>query len=296
MVGARVVPAFASENTPKAAASFRYCLNTSTIMGQKLPLLEQVEVVAKAGYNAIEPWIRDIENYAKEGKSLSDLKKHIADLGLTVENGIGFAAWVVDNEEQRRRGLEQAKRDMELVSKIGGKRVAAPPIGATDQANMNLLVAAERYRALAEIGQQFGIVPQIEIWGHSKCLCKLGEAALVATESGFPQGCILPDVYHMYKGNSQFSGLRLMSATAIQIIHLNDYPADPPRATVTDAHRVYPGDGVAPLTSILKDLAAVNPQCILSLEVFNRDYWKRDPLVAVKTGLEKMKAAVAKIA
>ncbi|HEX2973953.1 MAG TPA: sugar phosphate isomerase/epimerase family protein [Tepidisphaeraceae bacterium] len=295
-VGATVASSFAAESTPKSTASFKYCLNTSTIMGQKLSLVQQIEVVAKAGYDAIEPWIRDIETYAKEGNSLPDLKKRIADLGLTVENAIGFAAWVVDNDSQRQKGLEQSKRDMDLVSQIGGKRVAAPPIGATDQPNLNLLAAAERYRALAEIGQQFGILPQIEIWGHSKCLSKLGEAALVATESGFPQGCILADVYHMYKGNSRYSGLRLLSSTALQTIHLNDYPADPPRATITDGHRVYPGDGVAPLSSILKDLRAVNPHCILSLELFNRDYWKLDPLVVAKTGLEKMQSAVAQIA
>jgi hypothetical protein len=30
----------------------------------------------------------------------------------------------------------------------------------------------------------------------------------------------------------------------------------------------------------------------LSLEVFNREYWKQDALVVARTGLEKMRAAV----
>ena len=29
---------------------FGYCLNTSTIRGQKLPLVEEIEIAAKAGY------------------------------------------------------------------------------------------------------------------------------------------------------------------------------------------------------------------------------------------------------
>jgi 2-keto-myo-inositol isomerase len=58
--------------------------------------------------------------------------------------------------------------------------------------------------------------------------------------------------------------------------------------------RVYPGDGVAPLPEIIRDVTAVNPLCVLSLELFNREYWKLDALDCAKRGLEKMKAAVAK--
>ena len=34
---------------------------------------------------------------------------------------------------------------------------------------------------------------------------------------------------------------------------------------------------------------------MLSLELFNRDYWKQDPLEVAKTGLAKVKAAVAQV-
>ena len=40
------------------------------------------------------------------------------------------------------------------------------------------------------------------------------------------------------------------------MLHINDYPADPPREKMTDAHRVYPGDGMAPLPAILRYLFA----------------------------------------
>jgi sugar phosphate isomerase/epimerase len=99
-------------------------------------------------------------------------------------------------------------------------------------------------------------------------------------------------VFHLYKGGSGFGGLRLLSSQAIQVIHMNDYPAQPPRETVADRDRVYPGDGVAPLKQILADLRRVNPAAVLSLEVFNPAYWKGDPLDTAKTGLAKMKQAV----
>jgi sugar phosphate isomerase/epimerase len=114
----------------------------------------------------------------------------------------------------------------------------------------------------------------------------------VASECGHPLACMLPDVYHIYKGGSPLTGLRLIHGPAMHVFHINDYPADPPRERIADADRVYPGDGVAPLTEILRTLDAVGFQGFLSLELFNRDYWREDALSVARTGLQKMKQAV----
>ncbi|MEE3369102.1 MAG: sugar phosphate isomerase/epimerase family protein [Planctomycetota bacterium] len=271
---------------------FGYCLNTSTIQGQKVPLTEQVRIAASAGYSGIEIWLRDLDKYLAEGGSLPDLKKQIEDLNLSVESAIGFATWIVDDPSQRQAGLEQARRDMANLRQIGGKRIAAPPAGATKQTDLNLLKAAARYRALLEVGRKEGVVPQVELWGFSQSLHRLGELLYVAAESGAEDACLLPDVYHLYKGGSSFAGLHLISGKKIHVFHVNDYPATPSRETITDAHRVYPGDGVAPLTDILKGLWETGFRGTLSLELFNRDYWKQDPLSVARTGLAKMKQSV----
>ncbi len=275
---------------PKPKEPFRFSFNTSTIRGQQVPLVKEVEIAGRAGYHAIEPWLRELEQYVKEGHDLKDLGKRIRDQGLTVESSIGFAEWIVDDEDKRKKGLEQARRDMDMVLQIGGKRIAAPPVGATNQTDLNLLKAAERYRALLDIGQQIGVTPQVEVWGFSKSLNRLGETVLVAMESNHPRACVLADVYHLHKGGSGFTGLTLLGPQALQIFHMNDYPAEPDRAKITDAHRVYPGDGVAPLVPLLRDLRKLGFQGYLSLELFNRDYWKQDPQEVARIGLEKMKA------
>ncbi len=281
---------------PLAVKEIRYCLNMSTIRGQKLPVPEQVAIAAKAGYSAIEPWMGELHQYVEGGGSIADLKKQIADAGLTVESAIGFAEWIVDDDTRRAAGLEQAKKDMDLIRSIGGTRIAAPPTGATQQADLNLLKAAVRYRALLELGDQLDVTPQAEVWGFSKSLSRLGETALVAIEARHPRACILPDVYHLYKGGSEFSALRMLSGQAVQVFHMNDYPADPPRDKIADRDRVYPGDGIAPLTQILRDLFSAGFRGVLSLELFNPEYWKQDALLVARTGLEKMKTAVANAA
>jgi len=274
----------------------RFSLNMSTIRGQKLSVPDQVEVAAKAGYDAVEPWIGDLRQYQQSGGSLADLQKRIADRGLRVPSAIGFAEWIVNDEQRRAAGLEQAKKDMDLVAAIGGTHLAAPPAGATKETNLNLFSAAERFRALIELGVARGVLPQLEVWGFSTTLSKLGETMLVATESRHEKACVLLDVYHLYKGGSEFNGLKLLSGAAMNCFHLNDYPATPPRDSIKDADRVYPGDGVAPLTTMIRDLLATGFQGTFSLELFNPRYWQQDALTVARTGLEKMQAVVARAA
>ena len=299
--GACLAGAAAATSSPAAEPAadvddkpFRYCLNSATIRGQKLSVAEEVEVAAKAGYDGFEPWTDNIARYVEAGHSLRDLDKRIADLGLIVENAIGFPSWIVDDDARRAKGMEQMKHDMDLVRQIGGRRIAAPPAGAHGTPGMDLRKIAERYRAVLELGRKMGVVPQLEIWGSSKTLSRVGEAIYVAVEAGHRDACLLLDAYHMYKSGSNFEGLRLINWSAMHLFHINDYPADPPRETINDRDRIYPGDGVCPLTSILRDIHAAGYRGGLSLEVFNPDYWKEDPLAVARTGLEKIRAVVRK--
>ena len=273
---------------------FSYCFNTSTIRGQKLSLDKEIEITAKAGYKGIEPWVAKIREYAASGGNLKDIRRQVGDSGLTVESAISFARWIVDDDAERAKALEEIKQEMDLLAQIGGKRIAAPPAGANKEPRLDLVKAAERYRAVLELGDRTGIVPQLEIWGSSSNLHLLGEAMFVVIETGHPKACLLADVYHIYKGGSDFNGLKKISAQAIDVFHMNDYPAEPPRETITDRDRIYPGDGIAPLTQILRDLHANGSRAVLSLELFNPTYWQQDPLTVAKTGLAKMQDAVHK--
>jgi sugar phosphate isomerase/epimerase len=252
-------------------------------------------VAAEAGYDAVEVWVDTLGEYAKNGGSLPDLRKRITDSGLTVEGAIGFPEWVVDDDARRAKGLERAKAEMELVAQIGGRRFASPPAGATDLPKLDPLKASERYRALLEVGEQIGVVPEIEVWGFSKNLSRLSECIAVAMETGHRNACVLPDVFHLYKGGSDLHGIRLLGPEAIQVLHMNDYPADPPREQINDSYRTYPGDGVAPLAELLQSLRRTGGQKVLSLELFSRTFWSQDPITVAKTGLAKMKAVVARV-
>ena len=292
-------PAAAAAADPAAAARpanepFGYCLNTSTIRGANLGIDVAIEIAARAGFNAVEPWLSELEAYEKKGGDLKDLGRKLKDLGLAVPSAIGFAKWIVNDDAERAKALEQMKRDMEKVAQIGGTHIAAPASGATGEKDpsVDLLAAADRYRKVCEVGDQAGVIPAVEVWGFSKTLTRLADAMMVAVGAGHPKACVLADVYHLYKGGSDPAGLRLVNGATMSCLHFNDYPADPPRDKISDAQRLYPGDGVAPIGMILRTLRDTGFRGYLSLELFNRDYWKQAPPKVAEAGIAKMKEAV----
>lgn len=60
------------------------------------------------------------------------------------------------------------QKTLDNVSQLGGKRLAAPPVGATNKPGIDLYAAAQRYRALLIAASSTGVVPQVELWGFSK--------------------------------------------------------------------------------------------------------------------------------
>ena len=139
---------------------------------------------------ASNPWVAELDQYVHSGGWLAELRKRIADLGLSVENVIGFAEWIVDDDSRRAKGLEEAKRVMAMTAEIGGRRLAAPPAGISEKDHPDLVTSPALF-ALLDLGQQHGVTPQLELWGFARILSRLSEVAFVAVEAGHPQSCLL---------------------------------------------------------------------------------------------------------
>ncbi|QHW00604.1 sugar phosphate isomerase/epimerase family protein [Spirosoma endbachense] len=300
--GASFSPALASSPSELPLAipaatppPFTLCLNMSTLRGHKLGFVKELETASKAGFQHVEIWIETLQQYIKSGGTVADARKVLSDSGIRVENAIGFAPWIIDDDAARAKGLDQMKSEMELLAQIGCKRVATPSIGAqtAEAPTIDLKKAAERYRAILELGDKTGVVPQLEMWGFSKNLSRVSEVMYVALETGHPSARLLLDIYHIFKGGSSLDSLPLIGKPAIEVFHVNDYPANMTRQVITDADRVYPGDGVAPIKETLKRIKDPNKSIILSLEVFNKSYYAQDAMTVAKTSMEKMKKMVA---
>ncbi|HCY41977.1 MAG TPA: xylose isomerase [Prolixibacteraceae bacterium] len=288
---AAVLPDITLSNPKKKETDFRFCLNTSTISGQKPGLLKYIDIAAEAGYSGVELWVRDVKQHLESGNSAQSLQKYIAERGLLVENAIGFAPWLTGEQ-----GFGQMKSEMEMMGSIGCKRIAAPASGVPHDKPFDLTEAGHKYKELIELGRQTGVMPILEFWGASKTLFHIGQAMMIAAFANDPDAKILADVYHMFRGNSGYDTLKMLNGNVIEVFHINDFVAFIPREEQKDGDRVYPGDGAAPMKQILTDLKNMGGIKVLSLELFNETYWKQDPLLVARAGLEKMKKLVSQIA
>ena len=287
------LPQKSNASATAKAEPFKYALNMSTLRGHKLGFIKEIEVASKAGYRHVEIWINTLQDYLKGGGTTADARKHLSDSGIVVEDAIGFAQWIVDGNDTRSKAIEQLKQEMGMLAEVGCKRIAAPPMGATKDVTLDLKKAAERYRTILELGDKMGVVPQLELWGFSQNLSRLSELMYVAIEAGHPSARVLMDVYHLYRGGSGLQSAAWVGKPYIEVFHVNDYPATPAQNVITDADRVYPGDGTGPLKELFTILKNPEKPVILSLEVFNPAYYAQDALLVAKTGLAKMKAATA---
>ena len=271
--------------------AFSYCLNTSSIRSPGASVLDGIDTAADAGWDGIEPWVQELDDWTAGGGTLEQVRALATERGIAIVNLIGFPEWAVPETDRRRKGLEEAERCFAMAQALGCAHVAAPPFGIHDR-RVELRPVAERFAALVDLAAPYGVRPLLEYWGIARTLGTTGEALLVAAECGRPGVQLLADVFHMYKGSGHHRGFEHFGDGRLGLVHVNDYPASPVRADITDADRVYPGDGEAPWPQIVAALRGVGYEGMLSLELFNEDYWARGPATVAREGLAKLRRCV----
>ena len=269
--------------------AFQYCLNASTI--RTTPILRQIEVAAAAGYTAIELWHDQIDAHLQWGGSLQEIRKAVSDSGLTVPTTIYLKGWFETTGEEHALELVECRRRMEQAAEIGAIHcIAGPPMGHAD-----LDLGAKHYRELLELGLEIGVKPAMEFLGFVQELNTIEGALEVIHRAGHPQGTIVLDPFHIFRGGGSFESVRKLIASEIAICHFNDTPALPPRLEQHDHSRVMPGEGHLDLRQMLRMLRDVGYDRWLSLELFREELWAADPLDVARRGLDAMRSVAESI-
>ncbi len=259
------------------------CLDTYTILPASLD--EKVEIAAKAGYDAIEPWDRELIQYENDGGDIKELGKKIKDLGLFVPSVIGLWNAIPPNDDEFEASLDGTRNRMRLAKDIGSEHIQTIP--NTVGNGYDIKKVAQRYRQVIEIGEsEFGLKASL-VFVKFFPLKTMGQAMQVALDANHPNASIIPDTFHMYISEGGFEGLKLMNGNAISIFQFADAPGHKPPNELADADRVFPGDGILPLPEILSDLYNTGFKGCISLELYNPEYHKRDLYEVAREGLDK---------
>ncbi|MCX7012397.1 MAG: sugar phosphate isomerase/epimerase [Candidatus Sumerlaeota bacterium] len=264
---------------------FRYCLNTSTI--KPVPtILEKIRIAGAAGYDAVELWCDDITAHAQGGGTLRDIRLALDDAGLERPDLVHFPRWMDADETTWREKLAEARTKMEQGAAIGAPRIIAGPSWSE---NPDYDLDAERYSKIMELGQKIGCLPALEYLSICPKMTTLASLLEVARRANHPDTKVIVDSFHIWNGGGSVDDIDLLSAGQIQIFHINDAPRGAEAGKLADADRVMPGEGMLPLRAMLDKLRAKGWSGFLSLELFNAEYWKEDPLALARRGLEAVK-------
>jgi 2-keto-myo-inositol isomerase len=281
---------------PKAKKKlpFRISLNTSTLLHYELDVDVQIDLVADAGFDGIELWMRNIKTYLEKGGNTADLKNKLQARGLVLENIIGFSKWCSDDSEERKKAIDQLREEMHITAGLGGAYIAAPVQGISSLDRTKYDAYAERYEAILKLGDETGVIPIMELWGMG-ALNKVADCAQIAIATGHPKATILLDFYHVYRGGNDWDTIDILNGKKLPVIHMNDYPATPSYDQLKDSDRVLPGEGVCPFDMVIPKLYNAGFRGGFSVELFNKGYWETmDPKTLLKQSYEKTYQIVEK--
>ncbi|MSO55819.1 MAG: sugar phosphate isomerase/epimerase [Acidobacteria bacterium] len=246
--------------------------NTSSGAGYRGSL----EGWSRAGIKYVELTNTQLDGFLKTD-SLAAARQLLTDLGLTpvcAACGVG-GLWVPSAD--RTAVTDNFKRRCEQFASLGLPRIYAPAGTIQKFTQDDYKGVAGAMHEAGEIAKQFGLTVLVEAVRASNFISTLATLLKTTREAAHPNVGPLLDFYHFWSGLNKFEDLDLIRPREIGHVHFQDVP-DMPREMFDNSTRVIPGDGIAPLTRILRKLSDKQYAGSLSVELFMPKFQQANPL------------------
>ena len=130
---------------------------------------------------------------------------------------------------------------------------------------------------LADISEPHGVSLAFEFLGQTDCSVQtLDLCNEIVEKTGRRSIGNVLDTFHFYAGNSTFEAIDNLDPEKLFIFHIND-AEDLPKEVLTDAERLYPGEGILPIKEIKARFDKIGYNRMVSIEIFRPEYWDQDP-------------------
>lgn len=243
-----------------------------------------VQATAHAGFKALELWAAKVDRYL-ESRTLADLKSLLDANGVApmAINSIEFIAFRGDEYRQIQARCRQLS---EIAQAIGCPAVVVvpspfPTFDTTWEAIVDEYVTV--LRDLADIAAPFGVRLTFEFLGFGWCTVRTPRGAWEIVRKTERENVGLTiDCAHFYGGGGLPEEIDALDPAKVFAFHLDDVE-DVAKEAITDARRLFPGLGVAPLNDICARMKGIGYDGPCSIELFRPEYWEWNPnIVAVK--------------
>lgn len=266
-------------------------------------IMEQIKIASRAGYYGVDLDYLDIKEYLEKGKNISSLINVLHQNKLMVSHLASFRGWqftggipLIPSKEKlvnQEEIIKEARKFLKVCSDLDCQYVLA--VSPLKEETGSIEEAANDLIRVCDLAGEFGRSVAFEFLGFSKQINNILIAEEIVDKSGCKNVGILLDTFHFYVGGSQVQDLEKVPLEHIALVHINDAKNKPHNLLRDTEDRVYPGDGIIPLEKILKILKDKGYYGCYSIEIFNEEYWKEDPLKIATLAREKTEKILSKI-
>jgi len=245
--------------------------NTSNGAGYR----NSLEGWARAGIRNVEVTATLLDEFLKTD-TLAAARRVISDLGLTPVSCASGVVGLWEPNPDHAAALEDLKRRAGMFATLGCVNIYSPSVATARFTADDYKTGAENMRRVGEVAKQFGMTAMAEFARSSTFLSTLTSTLQMTRAAAHPNVKVLFDCYHFWSGLNKFEDLDLLRPGEIGHVHFQDVP-DMPRELLDNTTRVIPGDGVTPLTRILRKLSEKGYAGPLSVELFLPKFQQADP-------------------
>lgn len=245
-------------------------------------LEDKIRAAAEAGYDGVGLREEDIEEYFRQRHTMKDIGLLLEEYAIPV-NEVDFdSGWQYSRGKSRIIAFEKARKCFMYASFLGCNltvAVASPDKGDITQ-------AIKDFRELCNLAGSFEINVALEAQGFAKQINNLKVAQRILEKARCPNGGIVLDTYHFYRGGSSLKDLQSFPTEKILLVHLCDSPKE--WTSLNDWDRLFIGEGVVPFKEIVNILNSKGYNGYFSLEILNTKHWGRDPCEVAKIAKRTM--------
>ena len=265
----------------------KLCYNQATTM-KNSNLEDDLKYCEQYGYDLIEIRIDKLKDYLTRHKpeELADFfeKSQIKPFAFN-----GLEEFNYRSKKDFEAIWDDAKLCCSLSGLLGCKMLTMDPAFDVGHFKIGKIQrdTEKTVRELLSYTDKYGMKLAFEFCGAPACCVNTyGQAyELVKSVNSQNFGIIL-DFFHFHAMGSKLEDLLASDVNKIFLAHIDDCE-EYPLGQLTDADRVWPGDGVIDIDGIMKALLKLGYDGVYSLELFRPEYWDMPAGDVIRIGKEK---------
>jgi sugar phosphate isomerase/epimerase len=261
-------------------------------LGLQSPLDARISAATAGGYGRISVSPFDVATTAQAGTTAADLGRRIRDAGLDIVLD-GLMNWYPG--EPLTSSPTAAFTAAEVLDMCAALRPAALTVLARPTCDVPPGEVAAAFGRLCDRAEQAGTRVQLEFM-PMMAIGDLATAWTVVATADRPNGGLLFDTWHFYRGTPDFDTLASLPGDRIFGVQVADGPTTPHIPLIEDTfQRSVPGDGDFDLARVLRALDQIGGLQWIGPEVISPTTAAMPPLDAAHLTTTRIRALLTEI-